>query len=51
MLGYAIGPAVAALLLDMGGFDFVNSVAICLFALATIHFIPGIRKQSKLEPC
>ncbi|MEH6454364.1 MAG: MFS transporter [Psychromonas sp.] len=47
MLGYAIGPAVAAQLLDIGGFDFVNSVAIGLFFLAMMLFIPCIQKSPK----
>jgi predicted MFS family arabinose efflux permease len=49
MFGNAVGPAIAVLLLEKGGFDFVNSVAIALFALSLILFIPGIQKQSKLK--
>ena len=49
MLGYAIGPAIAAQLLDIGSFDFVNKVAIGLFALSILLFIPCIQKQTNLR--
>lgn len=44
-VGYAIGPALAASLLDVGGFDLINSIAIALFVVAVILLIPGIRAQ------
>ncbi len=44
-VGYAIGPALAALLLDVGGFDLINSLAIGLFVVAVVLLIPGIRAQ------
>lgn len=45
-VGYAVGPALAAVLLDVGGYDFINSLAIGLFVIAMLLFVPGIRKQS-----
>ena len=43
MLGFAVGPAMAASLLSVNGYDFVNSIAIALFVAAAIVIIPGLR--------
>jgi MFS family permease len=45
LVGYAIGPALAASLLDVGGFDLINSLAIGLFVVAAILLLPGLRAQ------
>ena len=50
MLGYAVGPALAASLLGVGGYLFINSIAIGLFVLAAIMLIPGLRAQSRRTP-
>jgi len=47
MLGYAVGPAVAATLLGVGGYDLINSIAIGLFVAAAILFVPGLRRQER----
>jgi MFS family permease len=47
MLGYAAGPAIAASLLGVGGYDFINTIAIGLFALSAFLLIPGLRLQSQ----
>lgn len=47
MLGYAVGPAMAALLLGVGGYDLINSIAIGLFVVAAILLAPGLRQQAR----
>jgi predicted MFS family arabinose efflux permease len=47
LLGYAVGPAIAAVLLDVDGYDFINSIAIVLFAVAAILLVPGLRAQNR----
>jgi MFS family permease len=49
MLGYAVGPALAASLLEANGYDFINSIAIGLFVAAAVLLIPGLRAQNKAE--
>jgi MFS family permease len=48
MLGYAAGPAIAASLLGVGGYDFINMIAIGLFALSAILLVPGLRLQTRV---
>lgn len=48
MLGYALGPAVAASLLGVGGYDLINSIAIGLFIMSAILLAPGLRAQARL---
>jgi len=50
LIGFAIGPALAAALLDIGGFDLINSLAIGLFVVAGALLIPGIRAQKSNTP-
>jgi len=47
MLGYALGPAVAASLLGAGGYDLINSIAIGLFVFSALLFTPGLRAQAR----
>ncbi|WP_426357465.1 MFS transporter [Pseudocolwellia sp. HL-MZ19] len=50
-VGFAIGPALATSLLDVGGFDLINSIAIALFIVSVILLLPGIRAlKSKVCP-
>ena len=44
-LGFAIGPYIAAQLLERGGFDLVNGTAILLFVVSAVLVIPGLRSQ------
>jgi len=46
MLGFAVGPALAASLLGADGYDSINVIAIALFVAAAVLFIPGLRTQS-----
>ncbi len=46
MLGYAVGPAIAASLLGVGGYDLINTIAIALFVVSAILLIPGLRAQA-----
>jgi len=47
MLGYALGPAVAASLLGAGGYDLINSIAIGLFVFSAVLLTPGLRAQAR----
>jgi MFS family permease len=47
LLGFAVGPAIAAMLLDADGYDFINSIAIALFVVAAILLVPGLRAQNR----
>jgi len=47
MLGYALGPAVAASLLGAGGYDLINSIAIGLFVFSALLLTPGLRAQAR----
>lgn len=47
MLGYALGPAMAASLLGAGGYDLINSIAIGLFVFAALLLTPGLRAQAR----
>ncbi len=47
MLGYALGPAVAASLLGAGGYDMINSIAIGLFVFSAVLLTPGLRAQAR----
>jgi len=47
MLGYALGPAVAASLLGAGGYDLINSIAIGLFVFSALLLAPGLRAQAR----
>lgn len=49
MIGYAAGPAIAAMLLGAGGYDLINSLAIGLFVAAAILLVPGLKKQTQSE--
>jgi len=50
-VGFAVGPALATSLLDVGGFDLINSIAIVLFIVSVILLLPGIRAlKSKICP-
>jgi len=49
MLGFAVGPALAALLLNVYGYDFINTIAIGLFVAAAILLVPGLRTQNRVE--
>ncbi len=49
MLGYAVGPALAAMLLEVNGYDFINSIAIGLFLASAVLLIPGLRAQNAAE--
>jgi MFS family permease len=48
MVGYAIGPTVAALLLDMGGYSGVNMIAIVLFSASALVIGAGLIRIKKL---
>jgi hypothetical protein len=50
MLGYAVGPAVAASLLGAGGYDLINSIAIALFVVAAVMLVPGLRAYARSHP-
>ncbi|NIB40803.1 MFS transporter [Pseudomaricurvus alkylphenolicus] len=50
MLGYAVGPAVAASLLGAGGYDLINSIAIALFMVAAVMLVPGLRAYARSHP-
>jgi len=47
MLGYALGPAMAASLLGAGGYDLINSIAIGLFVFSALLLTPGLRAQAR----
>ncbi len=49
MIGYAVGPAIAALLLGVGGYDLINSIAIGLFIVSAILWVPGLRAQARRD--
>lgn len=52
MIGYSVGPTLAALLLDIGGYSGINKIAITLFvgsALVIAAGLKGIRKQTRLK--
>lgn len=49
MIGLALGPLLAAWLLDHGGYDVVNVTAIVMFAAAALAFLPGVVAQSRLR--
>ena len=44
-IGFAVGPFIAAMLLEAGGYDLVNSTAVALFVIAAILLIPGTFAQ------
>jgi MFS family permease len=44
-VGFAIGPALATSLLNLGGFDLINSIAIALFIISVILLMPGMYSQ------
>ena len=46
-LGFAIGPYIAAQLLEIGGFEMVNWAAILLFLVAAVLVIPGLQAQHR----
>ncbi|MEM5550175.1 MFS transporter [Pseudoalteromonas neustonica] len=48
-IGYAVGPALASLLLDVGGFDLINKLAIGFFIVSAILLIPSLRAQKKTK--
>ncbi len=50
-LGLALGPFIAALLLEIGGFDLVNISGLVLFVCAALLMLPGTLNQrhSKLQ--
>ena len=50
-LGLALGPFIAALLLEAGGFDLVNISSVVLFVFAALLMLPGTLNQryKKLE--
>ncbi len=43
-IGYAVGPAIAAQLLDFG-YDVINTTAAILFVLAAILLVPSVLAQ------
>lgn len=48
-LGLALGPFIAAMLLEVGGFDLVNIVGVVLFVLAALMMLPGTLNQRRLK--
>lgn len=48
MIGYAIGPTVAALLLSLGGYSGVNTIAIVLFLASALVIAAGLLRIRKL---
>lgn len=51
MIGFAIGPFIAALLLTRGGYDLVYTVGAVLFVIAAIVILPGVLAQrQRLNP-
>ena len=44
-LGLAVGPFIASQLVEVGGFDMVNSVAVALFIVSAALLLPGLRAQ------
>ena len=44
-IGYAIGPFIAAQLLELGGFDLINGTSAVLFAAAAVLLLPGLLAQ------
>lgn len=46
-IGYAIGPALASILLEAGGFDLINKCAIYLFIISVILLVPALRAQKQ----
>lgn len=48
-LGLALGPFIAAMLLEAGGFDLVNIVGVTLFVLAALMMLPGTLNQRRLK--
>jgi MFS family permease len=52
MIGYAVGPTLAALLINIGGYDGVNKIAISLFVGAALVITLGlkaVKKQTHLK--
>lgn len=49
MIGLALGPLLAAWLLDHGGYDVVNGTAIGMFVASALAFLPGVVAQSRLR--
>jgi len=43
--GYAIGPFIAAQLLELGGFDLINGTSAALFVAAAVLLAPGLLAQ------
>ena len=48
-LGLALGPFIAAMLLEAGGFDLVNIVGVVLFVFAALLMLPGTLNQRRLK--
>ena len=48
-LGLAIGPFIAAMLLEIGGFDLVNIAGVVLFVFAALLMLPGTLNQRRLK--
>ena len=44
-LGFAVGPFIASQLVEVGGFDLVNSIAAALFVVSAALLLPGLRAQ------
>ncbi len=48
-VGLAIGPFIAAMLFEVGGFDLVNITGVVLFAFAAILMLPGTLNQRRMK--
>lgn len=44
-IGYAIGPFIAAQLLELGGFSLINGTSAVLFAVSAVLLLPGLLAQ------
>jgi hypothetical protein len=47
MIGYAVGPTLAALLLNLGGYSGVNKIAIALFVCSALVIAVGLKVVKK----